>query len=171
MEHEWTDLPVSVEDLPGIGRRYDVFGLEGGRLSVLIHRRSGERELSVYGPDEELAPTYVIRLSDEQARHLGSILGGAFFKTAPVEELETVLGRLTIDWLTVPAGSALAGRPIGEMALRRRTGVTVMAIVREHKVLTGPTSEDVVEPGDRLVVAGPREGLAALRSLLVVEAG
>ena len=44
-----------------------------------------------------------------------------------------------------------------------------MAIVREHKVLTGPMSEDVVEPGDRLVVAGPRDGLAALRGLLVVE--
>lgn len=171
MEHEWTDLPVSVEDLPGIGRRYDVLGRDGGRLSVVIHRRSGEREVFAYGPDEEKAPAWTIRLSDEQARHLGSILGGAYFKTAPVEELEAILGDHTIDWLTVPAGSPFAGRPIGEMAVRRRTGVTVMAIVREHKVLTGPMSEDVVKPGDRLVVAGPRDGLAALRSLLVAERG
>lgn len=106
-------LPVSVEDLPGIGRRYDVLGRDGGRLSVVIHRRSGEREVFAYGPDEQQAPAWAIRLSDEQARHLGSILGGAFFKTAPVEELEAILGDLTIDWLTVPAGSPFAGRPSG----------------------------------------------------------
>jgi TrkA domain protein len=167
MEHEWTDLPVNVEDLPGIGRRYDMLGLDGGRLSVVIHRRSGEREISATGPDEEQAPAWVVRLTDEQARRAGSILGGAFFKTVPVEELETILSELTIDWVTVPAGSALAGRSIGEMAVRRRTGMTIMAIVRGHKVLTGPSSEDVVEPGDRLVIAGPREGLVALRSLLI----
>lgn len=169
-ERAWTDLPITVEDLPGTGRRYDVRGKEGGRLSVVIHRRTGEREISVYGPDEDDdAPARVLRLSDTQARNLGSILGGAFFKSVPVEELETVLAQLTIDWLAVPEGSPLAGRSIGQMELRRRTGLTIMAIIRGHQVLAGPTSDDVVEADDRIVVAGRRDGLAELHRLLAAD--
>jgi len=48
-------------------------------VSVVIHRRTGQRELYAYGADDrdQDAPTCVIRLSDAQARSLGSILGGA----------------------------------------------------------------------------------------------
>jgi TrkA domain protein len=108
----------------------------------------------------------VVRLSDVQSRTVGSILGGAFFKTAAVEELETVLRQLTIDWVAVPDGSPLAGNPIGSAEVRRRTGVTILAIVRGHQVLTGPTGEDVVEAGDRIVVAGRRDGVDRLHRML-----
>jgi TrkA domain protein len=168
MSHEWHDLTVSAEDLPGIGRRYDVAGQDGGRLSVLIHRASGDREVYAYGPgaSDDDAPAAVVRLSDAQSRTVGSILGGAFFKTAAVEELETVLSQLTIDWVAVPDGSPLAGNPIGSAEVRRRTGVTILAIVRGHRVLTGPTREDVVEAGDRIVVAGRRDGVNQLHRML-----
>jgi TrkA domain protein len=164
----WQDLTIHVEDLPGIGRRYDVEGQDGGRLAVVIHRRSGDREVFAYGPDDadRDSPAGVIRLTDAQARTFGSILGGAFFKTAAVEELETVLSQLTIDWLTVPDGSPFASRPIGDCAVRQRTGVTILAVVRGHRVLTGPTRDDVLEAGDRIIVAGSRDGVEHLVQMM-----
>jgi len=79
MAHQWHGLMFTVEDLPGIGRRYGLQGQHGGRVSVVVHRRTGQRELYAYGADDcdQDAPTCVIRLSDAQARSLGSILGGA----------------------------------------------------------------------------------------------
>jgi TrkA domain protein len=168
MAQQWHDLMFTVEDLPGIGRRYDMQGQHGGRVSVVIHRRSGQRELYAYGADDrdQDAPACVIRLSDAQARSLGSILGGAFFKPAAVEELETVISDLTIDWLTVPEGSPVAGRPIRASAIRQSTGMTIMAIVRHHRVLTAPVGDDVIEANDQVVVAGPQEGLARLAQMM-----
>ena len=72
-----------------------------------------------------------MELTDQPARKLGAILGGAFFKPAVVEELEAVFGNLLIDWVTLGPASPGAGKTIGELQIRRRTGVTVVAIVRE----------------------------------------
>jgi TrkA domain protein len=51
-------------------------------------------------------------LSDQQARKLGAILGGAFFKPAVVEELEAVFGTLLIDWVTLEEASPA---PVGQL--------------------------------------------------------
>ena len=53
-----------------------------------------------------------VTLTDAQARTLGAILGGAYFKPAVVEEMEAVIGGLLIDWVTLPDGApaASAGR-------------------------------------------------------------
>jgi len=52
MAHQWHGLMFTVEDLPGIGRRYGLQGQHGGRVSVVIHRRTGQRELYAYGADD-----------------------------------------------------------------------------------------------------------------------
>lgn len=68
---------VEVQELYGIGRRYDV-GCSYGQRVVVVIRKDGGRELYSFedgGTDE---PTSVIKLSDVQARKLGAILSGAF---------------------------------------------------------------------------------------------
>lgn len=67
---------VVVQELYGIGKRYDV-GCSLGQRVVVIIKKDGGRELYSFeaGADE---PSAVIRLSDEQARRLGAILTGAF---------------------------------------------------------------------------------------------
>lgn len=68
---------VEVQELFGIGTRYDV-GCSFGQRVVVVIRNDGGRELYSFehGSDDE--PTSVIRLSDSQARKLGAILTGAF---------------------------------------------------------------------------------------------
>ena len=46
-------------------------------------------------------PRASLTLTDAQARTLGAVLGGAYFKPAVVEEIEAVIGGLLIDWVTL----------------------------------------------------------------------
>jgi trk system potassium uptake protein TrkA len=75
-----------------------------------------------------------------------------------------LVGGRIIDWFqldedfamvetTVPA--ELAGRSLGDMALRRRYGVTVVCVKQPGERFTYATPETVLEKGAVLVVAGP----------------
>jgi TrkA domain protein len=67
--------------MPGIGRSYQMTGTNGGRITVVVHH-SGRRV--VYGLNAGADQASTVELSDQQARKLGAILGGAFFKPAVV---------------------------------------------------------------------------------------
>ena len=120
-------LDFVVDDLPGIGRRYQMTGSNGGRISVVIHH-SGRRV--VYGRNADSDQASAVELSDHQARKLGAILGGAFFKPAVVEEVEAVFDDLLIEWVALEPNSPGADRSIAELEIRRTTGVSIIAIIR-----------------------------------------
>ena len=68
-------------------------------------------------------PAAAVTLTDDQARRLGAILAGAYFKPAVVEEIEAVVGGLLIDWVTAapttrpaPAGPSPSSRSAGAPA-------------------------------------------------------
>ncbi len=147
---------VGEHDLPGIGRRYDLSGLDGGQLTVVIHH-SGRRDLYAFAPGAE--EPAVLTLTDDQARRLGAILGGAYFKPAVVGEMEAVIGNLLIEWVTLRPDSPGAGHSIADLQIRRRTRMTVAAIVRDDTPLMAPEPAEVLRAGDRLVVIGRQEDL------------
>jgi TrkA domain protein len=92
-----SSLDLIIEDLPGTGRRYELTGTNGGRIIVIITHSGGR---VVHGRNPGADQASAVELTDRQARKLGAILGGAFFKPAVVEELEAVFGNLLIDWVT-----------------------------------------------------------------------
>ncbi|HAK93649.1 MAG TPA: potassium transporter KefB [Planctomycetes bacterium] len=61
--------------------------------------------------------------------------------------------------LRVEPGAPVAGKPLGESNLRRRLGVTVIAIRRGAEVLTNPDAGSSVQPGDILVLLGTSENV------------
>ena len=107
-----SSLDLVIDDLPGIGRRYQMTGTNGGQIIVIIDH-SGRRV--VHGRNSGVDQASAVELSDQQARKLAAILGGAFFKPAVVEELEAVFGSLLIDWVTLDPASPGAGKSIGEL--------------------------------------------------------
>lgn len=155
---------VAEIDLPGIGRRYDVRAAEGGSVTIVIHH-SGRRDLYVLDGGTE--PRAAVTLTDSQARALGAILGGAYFKPAVVEEIEAVIGGLLIDWVTLDEHSPGAGRSIADLAIRSTTKMTVAAVLRDEGTLVAPEPAEVLRPGDRLVVLGRREDLPGFRRHVV----
>lgn len=162
-------LDIEVQDLPGIGKRYEVHGEHQSRVAVVLHH-TGRRDLYTFESDRdadpEADPDAVVEFSDAQARQLGAILGGAYFKPAVVEEIEAVIGELLIEWVTLDEDSPLAGRTISEMAIRKRTGMTVVAVVRGRQAITMPDKDERMQAGDRLVVIGVRKDFEAFQRLL-----
>lgn len=70
---------VHVQELPGIGKRYDVdLGRSDQRISVVV-RAGGVRDLYVFASSSS-EPTAVIELNEEQARKVGAVLSATFFE-------------------------------------------------------------------------------------------
>jgi len=111
-------LDFVVDDLPEIGRSYQMTESNGGRITVVVHH-SGRRV--VYGRNAGADQASAVELSDHQARKLGAILGGAFFKPAAVEEVEAVFDDLLIEWVALEPNSPGAAKSIAELEIRRTT--------------------------------------------------
>jgi TrkA domain protein len=145
-------MSISEQDLPGIGRRYDLVAGKGQRVALIIHH-SGRRDFYTFDRHSD-EPTCAVEFSDDQARRIGAILGGAFFKPAVVEEIEDIVGEFVVDWVTLPDDATAVGRSIADLQIRRQTGFSVVAIVRGKKAITAPHPDEVLRTGDRLVVVG-----------------
>ena len=147
---------IHEQELPGIGRRYSVQA-EGAEVSVVIHH-SGRRDVYLSDPTGHHPPS-VATLSDDQARRLGAVLAGAYFQPTLTRQIEAVVGGLVIDWVTVVEDSPGAGRSIADLQVRRRTRMTIVALLRGDEVVVVPEPSEVLEAGDRVVVVGRPEDL------------
>ena len=159
-------MPVEMNEtrLPGVGVKYALPLAGGGRLSVILHN-DGKRELYYFraGDDE---PRAVITLDDDEARGLGAVIGGAYDRPKIVEDLEMALGQLQIEWVPVPDASPCIGKTLGELEFRKRTGVTVIAILREPEPISGAQPDDKLQQGDTVVTVGKAGQYAGFRKLL-----
>ncbi|HWS52549.1 MAG TPA: cation:proton antiporter [Pyrinomonadaceae bacterium] len=83
-----------------------------------------------------------------------------------VRDIADALGGAATDTLVVEHDSAAAGRTIGELELRKRTGVTVVAVVRDEGTEINPGPGFRIEPDDVLVLLGlPEQIDRAVESL------
>ena len=73
-------------------------------------------------------------------------------------------------WVEVAAGSAMAGQSIADLALRTRTGATVVGILRDGQMLSNPSPHERLAVADLLAIAGTAEQRRALESLATAAA-
>jgi TrkA domain protein len=151
--------------LPGIGVKYTSRTAHGGRLTVILHNE-GQREIYWFRHADDDEPEAVIPLEDDEARQLGAVIGGAYERPKIVEELEMAFGELAIEWVAVPNGSPAIGKTLAECGFRQRTGITIIAILREPEPVAGAQPGDVVQQGDTLVTVGKLGQYPAFRKLL-----
>ena len=151
--------------LPGVGTKFTFTTDHGSRVAVIQHL-DGSRELYVFRHAGDEEPSAVIHLVDDEARQLGAVLGGAYERPKIVEELEMALGEFQIEWIKVPNGSWVNGRTLADCAFRKRTGVTVIAILRESESIAGAQPDDVILDGDTIVVVGKAGQFRQVRKLL-----
>jgi TrkA domain protein len=160
-------LPIDLQEtrLPGIGVKYGFRTSDGGRLAVVLHN-DGVREIYFFRSEHADEPSAVIRLDDDEARQLGAVIGGAYERPKIVEDLELALGELTIEWVAVPDSSPLIGKTLAECGFRAKTGITVIAILREPEPIAGAQPGDVLEQGDTIVTVGKLGQYPSFRKLL-----
>jgi TrkA domain protein len=160
-------MPVDLHEtrLPGIGVKYGFRLAGGGRIAIILHN-DGERELYFFRQRDDEEPQVVIRLDDDEARQLGAVIGGAYERPKIVDDLEMALGELLIEWVAVPDTSPAIGKTLAECGFRARTGITIIAILREPEPVTGAQPGDVIARGDTLVTVGKAGAYSAFRRLL-----
>jgi TrkA domain protein len=160
-------MTVEVKEtrLPGVGVKFSFATASGSRVTVIQHN-DGAREVYVHRRATDEDPAAVLELHDDEARHLGAVLGGAYERPRIVEDLEMALGELSIEWTPVPSGSPWIGHTLAETAFRARSGVTVIAILREPEPVSGAQPDDVIQDGDTLVVVGKAGQVRDFRRLL-----
>jgi TrkA domain protein len=160
-------MPIDLSEtrLPGVGTKFTLRLDRGQRLSVILHN-DGTRELYYFRHAEDDEPEAVITMDDDEARQLGAVIGGAYERPKIVEDLEVALGELTIEWVPVPNTSPWIGRTLAECGFRAKTGITVIAILREPEPVSGAQPDDVIQQGDTLVAVGKAGQFPEFRRLL-----
>jgi voltage-gated potassium channel len=102
----------------------------------------------------------------------GHRLAHLILKPAVVEFFETALrtgkDTLNIEDLAVPADSPVVGRTLDALNIRRVTGVTILAILREGNPLVSPPGDFALSDGDQLLALGTGEQLAKLDRLITM---
>jgi TrkA domain protein len=151
--------------LPGVGTKFSFRTAHGGRLAVIQHL-DGRRELYAFSRHDDDEPAAVVSLEDDEARQLGAVLGGAYERPKVVEDLEMAFGELAIEWVPVPDSSPAIGKTLAECEFRKRTGVTIIAILREPEPVAGAQPFDVIKRGDTLVTVGTLGSYRDFRRLL-----
>jgi CPA2 family monovalent cation:H+ antiporter-2 len=78
---------------------------------------------------------------------------------------EDLLREATTDWIAIPDGPA-AGRSIEELAIRTRTGASILAVRHGEQIERNPPPERRLEAGEELLALGEPEALERLRALV-----
>ncbi|GAB5465976.1 MAG: potassium channel protein [Candidatus Kapaibacteriales bacterium] len=73
---------------------------------------------------------------------------------------------LRMERLTIPAGCAFIGGNLINLDIRKKSGVTVIAVIRDGKANLNPGGDYGIEQGDQLVVIGTPEQMVDLYKIM-----
>jgi len=159
-------MPFDIKEtqLPGVGKRYEVYIDEQRSIAVLIEpsgtRKVYYRESSVDDYEEQFT------LTDSQARTLGLLLVGAYYQPIAGQISEETASGEHIRWYSVTEDSGLAGNPKDEVVIESRTETVLLGLERDEEVRSVIEDDVVFEIGDRLIVIGTDNAHQQLESLL-----
>ncbi len=125
-------------------------GLELGR-QALAHLGIGAGEIQ--------------RFSDRVRRELYAPITDRSTDGDLLSRLRQASEMIEADWIELPEDSPLAGKQIGDLEVRTRTGASIVAVVRGEGVTANPGPEVALAPGDTIGVLGTADQRAALRDL------
>ena len=87
-------------------------------------------------------------------------------ESAPLCDLELHLPGMEVSTMRVSEKTTLVGKSIADIQLRKRYGVTLLAIKRGTEVLSNPDGQTQVREGDILIVLGSPENLSVIAGQL-----
>ncbi|NIP39063.1 MAG: portal protein [Candidatus Dadabacteria bacterium] len=74
-------------------------------------------------------------------------------------DLKKAANMLDLSWINLSDDSAMIGKTISELNIRKRTGVLIVGIFNSNEVNSNPGSEYMFKSGDRLAVIGSHDQL------------
>ena len=99
----------------------------------------------------------------------GLRLARSLTKPAIVDFMDSVCptktGEASLESLKVEHGAKIANKRVKELRIKEKIGATIVAIIRDEKVIASVGPEDEIREGDTVVVIGMRESLDKLEEL------
>ncbi len=157
---------VRETQLPGVGVKHDFTTDDGRDVGVLVHK-DGRRDIVVYDAVDPDSCSLQMSMSAADTRTLAELLGTSQVNTA-VQAVQQEIEGLAIEWLTIDPSSPAAGHTIGDGAFRTKTGVSVVAVIRDDTPFPAPEPEFCLLAGDVVVCVGTVDGLSRMRDLIDV---
>ncbi|MBE9592321.1 MAG: hypothetical protein IMF19_02465, partial [Proteobacteria bacterium] len=71
-------------------------------------------------------------------------------------------GEASLESIKVEHGAKIANKKIKDLRIKEKFGVTILAIIRDKKVIAYLGPEDEIQEGNTVVVIGDRESLDTL---------
>ncbi len=132
----------------------------GGLIVARASDEKSERRIMQAGADQVISPYQI------GARRMAL----AILKPTVTEFLDLAVQStdldLAIEQIDISPGSPLSGKSIKDADLRRKTGVTILAVQQPtRQMIASPSPDYVIGEGDVIIALGNAEGLAALRNL------
>jgi TrkA domain protein len=150
--------------LPGVGRRYE-FELEDRQRLCIVSTRDDHYIVSTFDRDDPDVGRTLFELEEEEAITMAEILGAPRI-AVKLADLSREIPGLASEQVEISTGSRFDGKSLGDTQLRTRTGSSVVALVRDDRVLASPEPSQDLVGGDVLVVIGTSEGIAKARAIL-----
>jgi TrkA domain protein len=150
--------------LLAVGTSYAFTTATGQHAAIIIHG-SGRRDLMLYDPDDPDQVLHTLVLDGGEARTVAELLGLPLVMDR-VTDLPAALDGIDAVHMPVPIGSPYAGRPLGDTRARSRTGTSIVAVLRDNRLITTLTPDFILQRGDMIVAVGHRAGIDGLRDLL-----
>jgi len=160
---------IKETDLPGVGKKFVIAPKDGGKIIIIVHD-DGLREIYHINEDAEDEVEHIISVDDAEARKIAGILGGLVYTPKAVETMRVDLKELTIDWHKLGACELTASKSIGELHVRKNTGVSIIGIIKKDRhSIVNPGPETHIHVGDTIVLAGTREQIMAFHKFIYNE--
>jgi CPA2 family monovalent cation:H+ antiporter-2 len=100
-------------------------------------------------------PGNIIQNQIDLIRHEGyAMLRNPSLTSDRIASIANVLDASLMDTFYVERGCSVEGRALGELDIKRKTGTTVIAVIRKGTARSNPPGDFVIESGDILVLLG-----------------
>ncbi len=101
----------------------------------------------------------VVEDEDFLVRALKDNLTSEGYSVAVATDGEMAFDELMIEWYRVDSKAFSVGRTIGELDIRQKYEVSVIAIIKGNEKVLNPGPETMIGSGDMLVISGERPGV------------
>lgn len=164
MKQAWGMLVATEDDSVNLFIVLSARALNADIFIVTRSNEKNEQKMIRAGANRTVSPFHI------GGRHMANIITRP--QVTDFFDVVTLAGgvELWIEEIGIGVGSILAGKTVGEANIRRRAGVTLVALIRrkEDKTLM-PDADTMMKQGDELIVLGTREQLLSLKKLANLE--
>lgn len=121
----------------------------------------GRQALSHLG----VGATEIQRFSDRVRREMYAPMSAEAVEDGLLDQLKRTSRMIETEWVRLPEDSDLTGKTIGELGLRSKIGVSVVAIIRGDDVIPNPGPDDYLKTDDMVGTLGTPSQTEEFRAL------